>query len=78
LGLIASLIPPPRLYWHAAVDMSINLKAFWLKDLSTIAGSELSLNNQDKVKRASSVKCLQCLQSVYTCVSVFLPLDVIG
>ncbi len=68
----------PPIYLHAAVDVSRNLKAFWLKDLSAIAGSELSLNNQDKVKTANYVKCLQRLQSVNTCLIVFLPLDVMG
>jgi hypothetical protein len=54
LGVIAGLITPPRLYWHAAVDVSRNPKSPWLKDLRAIAGSKLSLNNQDKVENAKS------------------------
>jgi len=53
-GFIAGLVTPPRLYWHAAVDVSRNPKVLWLKDLEAIAGSEISLNNQDKVENAKS------------------------
>jgi hypothetical protein len=34
--------------------VSRNLKSPWLKDLKAIAGSEISLNNQDKVENAKS------------------------
>jgi hypothetical protein len=50
LGFVAGLIPPTRLYLHAAVGVSRNLKRPWLKDLELIGDRELSLNNQDKVE----------------------------
>jgi hypothetical protein len=54
LGFVAGLIPPPRLYLHAAVGVSRNLKRPWLKDLELIGDRELSLNNQDKVENGKS------------------------
>jgi hypothetical protein len=51
---MAGLITPPRLYLHAAVDVSRNLKSPWLKDLKAISPRKISLNNQDKVENAKS------------------------
>jgi hypothetical protein len=54
LGFIAGLVTPPPIYSHAACYLSRNPKALWLKDLEAVAGSKISLNNQDKVENAKS------------------------